>query len=63
VEPWVARLSVFVSLSNGVHSGGPGHAMVHLDTVHDMAALFLGDNEPLEMFGLALVRSLAYRRG
>jgi hypothetical protein len=63
VVPRVARFNVFVGLSNGVHSGGPGHATVHLDAVHDMAALFLGDNEPLEMFRLGLVQSLAHRRG
>ena len=63
VEPWVARLSVFVSLSNGVHSGGAGHTAVQLDAVHDMAAPFPRDDEPSKMFGLRLVQSLAHGRG
>ena len=63
MEPWVARFGVFVSLSNGVHSGGASHTAVQLDAVHDMAALFPRDYEPSKMFRLRLVQSLAHRRG
>jgi hypothetical protein len=63
VVPRVAWFSVFVGLSNGVHSGGTGHATVHLDAVHDMTALLSGDDEPLEVLGLGLIQSLAHRRG
>jgi hypothetical protein len=61
--PRVARFSVFVGLSNGVHSGGAGHAMVQLDAVHDMATLLPGDDEPLKVLRLGLVQSLSHRRG
>lgn len=53
--PRVAWFSVFVGLSNGVHSGGAGHATVQLDAVHDMATLLPGDDEPLEVLRLGLV--------
>ena len=61
--PQFARFSVFVGLSNGVHSGGAGHATVQLDAVHDMAALLPGDDEQLEVLRLDLFQSLSHRRG
>jgi hypothetical protein len=63
VVPRVARFSVFVGLSNGMHSGGTGYATVQLEAVHDTAALFPSDDEPLEMLGLGLVQFMSHRRG
>jgi hypothetical protein len=62
VVPRIIRFNVFVGLSNGVHSGGTGHATVQLDAVHDLAAPFPGDDESLEVLGLGLVHSLTDRR-
>jgi hypothetical protein len=62
VVPRIARFSVFVGLSNYVHSGGTGHATAQLDAVHDLAAPFPGDDEPLEVLRLRLVHSLTDRR-
>jgi hypothetical protein len=62
VVPRVSRLSVVVGLFNGVHSSGNGHTTVQLDAVHDMAALFPDDDEPLEVLRLGLVQFLFHRR-